>query len=81
MTTRARNLRDGVFGPLWQGRFRAKEVSDERYLMQLIGYVHLNPVTAGLSETADGYRWNGHRSAKRCLACAEQSSGKGEEMT
>ena len=60
-TTRARNLRGGVYGPLWQGRFKAKEVSDERYLMQLIGYVHLNPVTAGLSDTADGYRWSGHR--------------------
>lgn len=60
-TTRARNLRDGVYGPLWQGRFKAKEVSDEKYLMQLIGYVHLNPVKAGLSDNADGYRWSGHR--------------------
>ncbi len=59
--TRARNLRARAFGPLWQGRFKAKEVVDERYLMQLIAYVHLNPVKAGLAEDVDGYRWSGHR--------------------
>ena len=59
--TRARNLRQRVYGPLWQGRFKAKEVLDERYLMQLIAYVHLNPVKGGLAENADGYRWSGHR--------------------
>ena len=26
--TRARNLRDRIYGPLWQGRFKAKEVLD-----------------------------------------------------
>jgi REP element-mobilizing transposase RayT len=59
--TRARNLRSRIFGPLWQGRFKAKEVLDQRYLMQLIVYVHLNPVKAGLAKDADGYRWSGHR--------------------
>lgn len=59
--TRARNMRSRVFGPLWQGRFKAKEVEDERYLMQLIAYVHLNPVKAGLAEDAGGYRWSGHQ--------------------
>jgi hypothetical protein len=59
--TRARNFRCRVFGPLWQGRFKAKEVVDERYLMQLIAYVHLNPVKAGLAEEAGGYRWSGHQ--------------------
>lgn len=59
--TRARNTRHRVFGPLWQGRFKAKEVVDERYLMQLIAYVHLNPVKAGLAAEAGGYRWSGHR--------------------
>jgi hypothetical protein len=29
--------------------------------MQLIAYVHMNPVKAGLAENADGYRWSGHR--------------------
>ncbi len=59
--TRVRNLRSRVFGPLWQGRFKAKEVLDEKYMMQLIAYVHLNPVKAGLAEDVGGYRWSGHR--------------------
>lgn len=59
--TRSRNIRDRTFGPLWQGRFKAKEVSDDHYLMQLVAYVHLNPVKAGLAENADEYRWSGHQ--------------------
>ena len=59
--TRARNVKDRVYGPLWQGRFKAKEVNDDGYLMQLVAYVHLNPVKAGLAARADDYRWSGHR--------------------
>ena len=43
--TRARNLHDRTYGPLWQGRFKAKDMLDERYLMRLVAYVHLNPVS------------------------------------
>jgi hypothetical protein len=59
--TRARNLRNQTFGPLWQGRFKAKEVSKDRDLMRLVAYVHLNPVKAGLVEHPDRYRWGGHQ--------------------
>jgi REP element-mobilizing transposase RayT len=59
--TRTRNLKNQSFGPMWQGRFKAKEVSDQNYLLQLIAYVHLNPVKAGLAEDAGGYPWSGHR--------------------
>ncbi len=59
--TRSHNLRDRIFGPLWQGRFKAKEVDDQEYLTQLIAYVHLNPVKAGLAERADDYSWSGHQ--------------------
>ena len=54
---RTRNLRQRVFGPLWQGRFKAKEVLDESYLMQLIAYVHLNPLKTGLAECAAESLW------------------------
>lgn len=59
--TWCRNIRASVEGPLWQGRFRAKLVDDERYLAQLIAYVHLNPVTAGVVDEPSTYRWSGHR--------------------
>jgi REP element-mobilizing transposase RayT len=59
--TRARNLKAKIYGPLWQGRFKAKRVVDEGYLSQLIAYVHLNPVKAGLVDEIGRYRWSGHR--------------------
>jgi REP element-mobilizing transposase RayT len=55
------NGRHHVFGPFWQGRFRSSFVGDEEYLRQLIAYIHLNPVTAGVVEDAAKYRWCGHR--------------------
>jgi len=55
------NGRHRVFGPFWQGRYRAKFVDDDEYLRQLIAYIHLNPVTAGVLKDASKYRWCGHR--------------------
>jgi REP element-mobilizing transposase RayT len=55
------NGRHRVFGPFWQGRFRSKFVDDGAYLQQLISYIHLNPVTAGVARDAATYRWCGHR--------------------
>ena len=46
--TRGYNVRRGIFGPLWQGRYKAKLVGDQRYLDGLLAYIHLNPVSAGL---------------------------------
>ena len=54
------NRRHKVFGPLWQGRYRAKIVMEERYLQQLILYIHLNPVVAGVVTAAGDYEWSGH---------------------
>ena len=59
--TKARNSRDATYGPLWQGRFKAKEVASEEYLLQVVAYVHLNPVSAGIVEAVDQYPWSGHR--------------------
>jgi putative transposase len=50
-----------VFGPLWQGRYKARLVDDPVYLMQAIAYVHLNPVASGMVEEPGSYRWSGHR--------------------
>jgi putative transposase len=59
--TRGVNARRRVYGPLWQGRYRAKMVSDQRYLDQLLVYIHLNPVTAGMVDDPANYPWSGHR--------------------
>ena len=59
--TRGVNARRRVYGPLWQGRYRAKMVGDQRYLEQLLVYIHLNPVTAGMVDDPANYPWSGHR--------------------
>ena len=59
--TRSVNLRRRVFGPLWQGRYKAKLIGDQRYLDQLLSYIHLNPVSAGLVKDPADHRWSGHR--------------------
>ena len=59
---RSYNRRHRLLGPFWQGRYKAIVVPDQRYLQQLIAYIHLNPVTAKkvVSDPAR-YRWSGHR--------------------
>jgi putative transposase len=47
-------------GHLFQGRFKAVLVSDSKYLLELIRYVHLNPVRAGITKTPEEYFWTGH---------------------
>ena len=61
LTTKGFNRRRRVYGPLWQGRYKARIVEDERYLHQLLAYIHLNPVSAGLAEDPSEHRWSGHR--------------------
>ena len=63
--TRSFNGRHKVYGPFWQGRFKAKAVRDPRYLRQLIVYVHNNPAAAGAVEDLAEYEWSGHREVLR----------------
>jgi REP element-mobilizing transposase RayT len=58
---KAFNRRRRVFGPVWQGRYKARLVEDPVYLMQAIAYVHLNPVAGGMVKDPGAYRWSGHR--------------------
>lgn len=57
------NLRHGRAGHLFQNRYKAIICELERYLLELVPYIHLNPLRARL--VADlaglkGYKWCGH---------------------
>jgi REP element-mobilizing transposase RayT len=58
----AYNRRTRSLGSVWQERYKAKVVADGRYLGQVLAYVHLNPVVAGLARTPGTWRWSGHGS-------------------
>jgi putative transposase len=54
------NQRYGWSGHLWQGRFSSYPM-DEKHLYHAIRYVELNPVTAGLCQLPEHYRWSSAR--------------------
>jgi len=58
--TRYYNKRHHKVGHLFQGRYRAIVCDKESYLMELIRYLHLNPVRAGLVRDAREYGWSSH---------------------
>jgi putative transposase len=47
-------------GHLFQNRYHAVLVDTDTYLLELIRYIHLNPVRAGLAPRAQLYRWSSH---------------------
>ena len=53
-----RHRRDGA---LFRGRYKAIVVDREAYLAQVVRYIHLNPLEAGLVEEPQAYEWCSHR--------------------
>jgi REP element-mobilizing transposase RayT len=47
-------------GHLFQGRYKAILLDADEYLLELVRYVHLNPVRAGMNATPEEHPWSGH---------------------
>lgn len=56
-----KNRRDGRLGPLFADRYKAILVDRDEYLLELVRYVHLNPVRAGVVEAPEHSGWSSHR--------------------
>jgi len=57
------NRKHNRAGHLFQNRYKSIVCEEETYLMELIRYIHLNPLRAGLVKTMnelDRYPWSGH---------------------
>jgi len=57
------NRRHRRRGHLFQNRYRSIVVEEEPYLLELVAYIHLNPLRAGLvkdPEELASYPWSGH---------------------
>ena len=57
------NKRHKRSGYLYQGRYKSIVCEEETYLLELVRYIHLNPVRAGIVKTVDdldNYKWTGH---------------------
>ena len=59
--SRSYNRRHRFLGRLWQSRYRARVIDSEEYFRQVIAYVHLNPVSAGIVSDPADYVFSGHR--------------------
>ncbi|MBN2032429.1 MAG: transposase [Deltaproteobacteria bacterium] len=57
------NRRHGRSGQLFQNRYKSIVCQEKTYLLELVRYIHLNPVRAGLVKTIDelkSYKFSGH---------------------
>ena len=48
-------------GPLFRGRFKGILVQEDSYLLQVVKYIHRNPVKAGLTDSLKGFVWSSHK--------------------
>lgn len=48
----------GQSGHVFQGRHHSRLCADDAYLLELLRYIHLNPLRAGLCLTAEEYPWS-----------------------
>lgn len=57
------NLQHKRSGHLFQNRYKSIACQEDTYLLELVRYIHLNPLRAGLAKTIDeldSYPWCGH---------------------
>jgi len=48
-------------GPLFRGRFKSILVDADSYLLELLRYIHRNPLAAGLVDNLSKYAWSSHK--------------------
>ena len=56
------NRRYREVGHLFQGRYKAILCDKDTYLLELVRYIHLNPVRAKIAKGPEEYVWTGHLS-------------------
>jgi putative transposase len=59
--TQKYNLRHGCDGTLLRGRYKSILVDADSYVLQLVRYIHKNPLKAGLVKRLDQYVWSSHK--------------------
>jgi REP element-mobilizing transposase RayT len=59
--TQKYNMGHGCDGTLFRGRYKSILVDADSYLLQLVRYIHRNPLEAGLVKRLDQYAWSSHK--------------------
>jgi REP element-mobilizing transposase RayT len=58
--TQRYNRRHQYDGSLFRGRYKSILVSDDSYLLQLVRYIHRNPLRAGIVSNMQKYPWSSY---------------------
>lgn len=70
------NRRHHRSGHLFQNRYKSILCEDDPYFLQLVRYIHLNPLRAGMvhREGLDSFPWSGHMPLLGTRACPWQDT-------
>ena len=55
------NRSHGLDGHLFRGRYKSILVDSDSYLLELLRYIHRNPIEAGMVDRLESYQWSSHK--------------------
>jgi len=58
--TQRYNRAHGYDGQLFRGRFKSILIDGDAYLLQIVRYIHRNPLRSNLTRDMDNYKWCSH---------------------
>ncbi len=58
MYTRYFNKKYNYIGHLWQDKYHAEIIKDDKQMLETSRYIHLNPVRANIVKNPEEYRWS-----------------------
>ena len=59
--TQRYNARNGCDGTLFRGRYKSILIDEDTYLLEVVRYIHRNPLRAGIVEKISSYPWSSHK--------------------
>ena len=59
--TQRYNARNGCDGTLFRGRYKSILVDADSYLLELVRFIHRNPLRAGMVDKLNDYPWSSHK--------------------
>jgi len=68
--TRYFNRKYERIGTIWNERYSANLLEDERYWYNCLRYVELNPMAANMVDSPEAYRWSSYRVHALGVSCA-----------
>ena len=59
--TQRYNARNGCDGTLFRGRYKSILIDADSYLLELVRYIHRNPLRTGIVDKLNEYPWSSHK--------------------